>query len=56
VQNESGNAADANDRIIYERDTGKLFFDADGSGAGQSVHFATLNTGLTLTSADIFIF
>jgi len=54
--NLTGTASDALHRIIYERDTGKLFFDADGSGAGQSVHFATLNTGLTLTSADFFVF
>jgi Ca2+-binding RTX toxin-like protein len=56
VQNTSGNAADASDRIIYESDTGRLYFDRDGTGAAAKVHFATLATGLTLTSADFFVF
>jgi Ca2+-binding RTX toxin-like protein len=38
-------AADANDRIIYDSDTGFLYFDIDGNKAGgkAAVHFATLN-------------
>jgi Ca2+-binding RTX toxin-like protein len=56
VQNTTGNAADASDRIIYESDTGRLYFDSDGTGAATKVHFATLATGLTLTSADFFVF
>ena len=54
--NRTGRATDALDRIIYERDTGRLYFDADGSGEGARVHFATLSAGLTLTSADFFVF
>lgn len=54
VKNSSGTAADANDRIIYETDTGKLFYDSNGSAAG-SVHFATIGTNLSLTAADFFI-
>jgi Ca2+-binding RTX toxin-like protein len=53
--NSSGNAADASDRIIYESDTGKLFFDSDGTGAAAKVHFATLGTGLSLTAADFVV-
>ncbi|MCX7301171.1 MAG: calcium-binding protein [Rhodobacterales bacterium] len=56
VSNTSGNAADASDRIIYESDTGKLFFDKDGTGGAAKVQFATLATGLALTSADFFVF
>jgi hypothetical protein len=56
VKNATGLAADANDRIIYETDTGKLFYDSNGSAAGGSTHFATLNPNLALTHADFIIF
>jgi serralysin len=51
----TGNAADSNDYVLYETDTGQLFYDADGSGAGVKVLFATLSTLPALTSADIFV-
>jgi Ca2+-binding RTX toxin-like protein len=35
-------AQDADDRIVYDQATGALWFDADGSGAGAAVQFATL--------------
>ena len=53
--NTTGLAADSSDRIIYETDTGKVFFDADGSGSGTSVLFATLNPSLAVTNHDFFI-
>ena len=53
--NTTGLAGDATDRIIYETDTGKLFYDADGTGATAGIHFATLQTGLALTNADFFV-
>jgi Ca2+-binding RTX toxin-like protein len=56
VTNLTGAAEDALDRVIYETDTGRLYFDADGSGAGAQVHFATLSAGLALTSAHFFVF
>ncbi len=56
VKNTSGNAADARDRIIYESDTGKLYFDKDGTGSAAKVHFATLDANLALTNADFFVF
>jgi Ca2+-binding RTX toxin-like protein len=55
VKNATGTAVDANDHIIYETDTGKLFYDSNGSGAGGSVLFATLAINLALTNADFFI-
>ena len=49
-------ARQLDDRIIYDPGSHKLYYDADGSGAGPAVHFATLLGGnLNLTSAD-FIF
>ncbi len=48
-------ALDADDRLVYNRTTGALFYDADGSGAGAARQFATLSTGLALTHADFVI-
>lgn len=49
-------AMDADDRLIYDTGTGKLFFDADGSGGGfGAVLVAVLSNQATL-SADDFIF
>jgi Ca2+-binding RTX toxin-like protein len=53
--NTTGEAQDSNDRIIYETDTGRLYYDADANGAGARIHFATL-TGLpALTNADFVV-
>jgi Ca2+-binding RTX toxin-like protein len=35
-------AQDADDRFIYDQSTGALFFDADGVGGQDQVHFVTL--------------
>jgi len=53
--NDSGKAHDATDRIIYETDTGKLFYDKDGNGSAAAVQFAVLDTKPGLTNADFFI-
>jgi serralysin len=49
-------AADSSDRVIYNENTGGLFYDRDGSGAAAQVRFATLDTNLALSSSDFEIF
>lgn len=55
ASNLTGLATDALDRILYESDTGRLYFDADGTGAGARVQFATLAVNLALTQADFLV-
>jgi Ca2+-binding RTX toxin-like protein len=53
--NTTGTAGDLSDRIIYERDTGRIFFDADGTGGGPRKQFALVDANLTLTAGDFFV-
>ena len=56
VANTSGLAADASDRIIYETDTGNLYFDRDGSGSTYArVLFAVLDNKTTVTHQDFVV-
>ncbi|KLK90335.1 hypothetical protein AA309_26070, partial [Microvirga vignae] len=48
-------AGTADQKILYDRGTGALWFDADGSGAGAAVKLATLGAGKALTAADFFL-
>lgn len=51
-------AADDGDRIIYDSASGKLYYDADGTGTAYSViQFATLSNaaGITLSAADFLL-
>ncbi|HCZ14364.1 MAG TPA: RTX toxin, partial [Candidatus Accumulibacter sp.] len=48
-------AADADDYLIYDSESGALYYDADGNGAGAAVQFATLSSGLALSNADFLI-
>lgn len=50
--NTTGLAQDSNDYIVYETDTGRLYYDSNGSAAGGSILVALLQTNLALTSAD----
>jgi Ca2+-binding RTX toxin-like protein len=40
-------AADAEDRIIYQKSTGNLYYDNDGTGAHAKVLFATIEKDAT---------
>ena len=55
LANTTGLAADSGNRIIYETDTGNLFYDADGTGVVAGVHFAVLTAGLALSNADFIV-
>ena len=47
-------ATDADDRIIYDAATGRLWFDSDGTGAAAQVLFADLNNAPAGLSASDF--
>jgi serralysin len=48
-------ARDTSDRFIYNKTTGGLFFDRDGTGAAAALEIATLSTKPTITNADILV-
>lgn len=48
-------AADATDRVIYNRTSGDLFYDADGTGATAAIKIAQLSAGLAMTHQDFVI-
>jgi Ca2+-binding RTX toxin-like protein len=53
--NTTGVASTANDRIIYESDTGNLYYDPDGVGGAAATLFAKLTLDLALTNADFVV-
>jgi len=48
-------AKDGNDYLVYNKKTGILSYDADGSGAAKAVEIAKLSKNLKMTAADVFI-
>lgn len=55
VATATGMAQDADDRIVYETDTGRLFFDSNGNAAGGRVLFAVVSPDLAITNSDFLI-
>lgn len=48
-------ATSAATRIIYDDQTGKLYYDADGTGSGSAIQFALLQSKPTLTHQQFFV-
>jgi Ca2+-binding RTX toxin-like protein len=53
--NNTGKAHDRDDRVIYDKDSGVLYYDADGSGKGAAVAFATISKNLGMTNKDFYV-
>ena len=49
-------SADGDDRILYDAATGRIYYDADGTGAAAAIHFATVTAGTALTHADFVLY
>ncbi|MEE1657661.1 calcium-binding protein [Microvirga sp. CF3062] len=48
-------AQDSNDYVIYNKKTGVLSYDADGSGSKSAIEFAQIQKNLKVTYKDFFI-
>ncbi|MGO4387073.1 calcium-binding protein [Microvirga sp. 2YAF29] len=52
---EGTKAKDAEDRIVYDKKSGTLYYDADGTGASAQVKIATLSNKTKLYYHDFFV-
>ena len=48
-------AHDKDDRVIYDKKSGALYYDADGAGSAAQVKIATLSKNLKVTYKDFFV-
>nr|WP_246718822.1 calcium-binding protein [Microvirga terrestris] len=49
-------AHDKDDRIVYDKKAGDLYYDADGSGSRKAVKFADVDKNLKMTASDFLVF
>jgi Ca2+-binding RTX toxin-like protein len=49
------NAVDSNDFLVYDRASGKLYYDSDGDGSRSKVLIATLDANTALGSGDFIL-
>ena len=54
-ENTSGTAEDATDRIIYDTDSGELYYDPDGTGLIAPTQFADLDNLANIGFEDFFV-
>ncbi|QRM33119.1 putative Ig domain-containing protein [Microvirga sp. VF16] len=48
-------AHDKDDRVIYDKKSGALYYDVDGTGSAAQVKIATLSKNLKMTYKDFFV-
>jgi Ca2+-binding RTX toxin-like protein len=48
-------AQDAEDRIVYDKASGALYYDQDGTGSRAQVKIATLDKNLKITQGEFFV-
>jgi len=48
-------AHDKDDRVIYDKKTGSLYYDADGTGKSKAVKFATVKKGTFIDHHDFLV-
>lgn len=53
--NAGNRSKDQNDYVLYNKKTGVLSYDSDGSGSRKPVEFAQLKKGLALSHNDLFV-
>ena len=53
--NSGGTATETDDRVVFNTNTGQLYYDADGSGAGTAQLIGTVQSGATVAATDIVV-
>ncbi|MBS9778198.1 MAG: hypothetical protein KGV50_05480 [Gammaproteobacteria bacterium] len=48
-------AKDSNDRIIYDKDNGDLYYDADGNGSTVAVKFASVTDDTDISYTQFIV-